>query len=112
MLSLLVSLYLSLYTCLSILAGINIHTLSRIQPGTWRDLTPAEKAERERKRLAVQKIKEEARKRKQLMQEAEDLKRQIEATEQRRAKEKKMSVAARLEEIRNAVGATADTLWE
>ena len=108
MLSLVVSLYLSLYTC----RNKHTHTLSRTQPGTWRDLTPAEKAERERKRLAVQKIKEEARKRKQLMQEAEDLKRQIEATEQRRAKEKKMSVAARLEEIRNAVGATADTLWE
>ena len=68
--------------------------------------------QRERKRLAVQKVKEEARKRKQLMQEAENLKAQIEATEKRRAEEKKMSVAARLEEIRNAVGATADTLWE
>ena len=82
------------------------------KPGTWRDLTPAEKAERERKRLAVQKVKEEARKRKRLIQEAENLKAQIEATERRRAEEKKMSVAARLEEIRNAVGATADTLWE
>ena len=82
------------------------------KPGTWRDLTTAEKAERERKRLAVQKVKEEARKRKRLIQEAENLKAQIEATERRRAEEKKMSVAARLEEIRNAVGATADTLWE
>merc|ERR1719198_475465 len=91
--------------------GLNAYDAGR-RVSTWRDLTPAEKAERERKRLAVQKIKEEARKRKQLMQEAENLKAQIEATEKRRAEEKKMSVAARLEEIRNAVGATADTLWE
>jgi len=91
--------------------GLNAFNAGR-RVSTWRDLTPAERAERERKRLAVQKVKEEAKKRKQLMEQAEALKRQIEAEEQRRAQEKKMSVAARLEEIRNAVGATADTLWE
>ena len=60
--------------------GLNAYDAGR-RVSTWRDLTPAEKAERERKRLAVQKVKEEARKRKQLMQEAENLKAQIEATE-------------------------------